>query len=217
MAENTENKEKIVPLSIRVRQEDKDNFLRIQEELGVGTQAEAFNNIVEHYYLPIRTNQESMESVKRLKGELAAAEAKAADLQRQLDEARSADQAKQRQLDDLRRQLDEARGTANSNAQQAEQQRLELQQQMDSMVSLKDGQVVVSLTPDNLKVLDFVAARESQRRKQQWSRSHVINFFIYERFVRGKLNGDLLSVDDADLRRLGINLKAKPSAAAIEI
>lgn len=209
MAEITENKEKIVPLSIRVRQEDKDNFLRIQEELGVGTQAEAFNNIVEHYYLPIRTNQESMESVKRLKGELAAAEAKAADLQRQLDEAK-------RQLADLRRQLDEARGTANSNAEQAERQRLELQQQMDSMVSLKDGQVVVSLTPDNLKVLDFVAARESQRRKQQWSRSHVINFFIYERFVRGKLNGDLLSVDDADLRRLGINLKAKPSAA-IEI
>jgi hypothetical protein len=76
---------------------------------------------------------------------------------------------------------------------------------------LKEGEIRVFILPDNLKALDFVCARESRRRRQNWSRSHVINHFIYNRFILGNCNGDLQSISDSDCRKMGISMKSRNS------
>ena len=64
------------------------------------------------------------------------------------------------------------------------------------------GVTALQLDPINIKILEYVAAREGTRRDQEWSISDVVNFFIFSRFEKGALNGDLHAVPDREIERM---------------
>lgn len=121
----------------------------------------------------------------------------------------------EQQLAERGQQLEESERKANSNAESANQQQLEYESKMAALNQqladgqLKENQHVVTFIPENWKALELVAARESRRRNQQWTPSHVVNFFVHSRFIKGELNGDLKSIDDSDLRKAGIKIEKK--------
>lgn len=197
-----QDKEKIVPFSIRARQEDVDNFREIQHSLGDPTAAEVFSNVVTRYNMPLRTNEENARRVQHLEEENAT-------LQKQVEERDTT-------IESLRQRLADAEARANDNAQAADQQQLAYEKQLRDL-ALKDNQRVVAFLPDCLKAVEAVAERESQRRNQEWSVSHVINFFIHSRFIKGQLNGDLKSLSDAECKKLGIAVTGRPAGLEVEL
>lgn len=195
-----QDKEKIVPFSIRARQEDVNNFREIQHSLGDPTAAEVFSNVVTRYNMPLRTNEENARRVQHLEEENAT-------LQKQVEERDTT-------IESLRQGLADAEARANDNAQAADQQQLAYEKQLRDL-ALKDNQRIVAFLPDCLKAVEAVAERESRRRNQEWSVSHVINFFIHSRFIKGQLNGDLKSLSDSECKQLGISLgKPQPMEEA---
>lgn len=202
--ENEGNIKKLASLTIKTEQEEVDRFARLKEELGIMTSGQLLTELLDRVMQPQRINDRTKELTE-----------KADNLQQLLTEAESTKNTQLKRIADLEQQLAEAQATANHNAEAANATQLEMQQRIDGL-TLKDNQRVVSFTNDNLQVLEYVAARESKRRKQEWSISHIINFFIYARFIKGMLNGDLGSVSDSELKKIGINLKIK-AKEAVEI
>ena len=194
------DKDKIVQFSARIRQEDKEIFEEIQHALGDPIAAEVFSNIVNRYNMPLRTNEENARKIQQM-------EAEAADLRQQLTE-------RDNLIAELQQQLKAEKQRANENAETANSQQLAYEKQLKDL-SLKETQRVVSFLPDCLKAVEAVAIRESKRRGQDWSVSHVINFFIHSRFIKGQLNGDLKSLSDSECKQLGISLgKPQPMEEA---
>lgn len=181
--------------TVKTEEETVNRFKTLKEQLGIATDSQMLTELLDRLEQPQKVNDRT----KALQQQLEEAS-------RKYDGEHAINEQLNTKIADLQHQLEEANGTANHNAEEANRQQLEMQQQIDSL-TLKENQAVISFTPDNLKVLDLVCARESSRRQQSWSRSHVINYFINARFVRGLLNGDLQSVSDSELRRLGISLK----------
>lgn len=181
--------------SLKCEEETVDRFKHLKEELGFATDGQLMTALVDRFEQP----QKVVDRTKEL-------EAERDSLKAALEEVKLDRDALVRTNEELRQQLDAADARANSNAEAANQKQLEYEKQLADLQP-KDNQAVISFTPDNLRVLDIVCARESKRRNQQWSRSHVINYFINARFVRGLLNGDLESVSDSELRKAGISLK----------
>lgn len=172
-------------------------FKNLKEMSGISTDGQFFGALVDRYEQPQRVADRTRE------------------LQQKLDAANATIVQKDSELADLRQQLATAQGDANKNAERANQLQMESEQRVAELTP-GENQRVVSFTPDNIRVLEYVAARESRRRGQPWSISHVVNFFVYARFIKGMLNGDLGSVSDAELRKLGVNLKTK-AKEAVEI
>lgn len=190
MPENGTMLRALKSLTIKTEEETIERFKGLKEAVGVSTDNQLFMALIDRFEEPQRVADRTAE----LEGEIG-----------RLKELLEAEQAAGRRLAG---ELEEARRTSNENAEEATRQQLEMEQRMAELTP-KENQAVISFSADNLKVLDLVCARESRRRKQQWSRSHVINYFIDARFVRGLLNGDLESVSDADLRKLGVDLKRR--------
>lgn len=181
--------------SLKCEEETVDRFKHLKEELGFATDGQLMTALVDRFEQP----QKVVDRTKEL-------EAERDSLKAALEEVKLDRDALVRTNEELLQQLDAADARANSNAEAANQKQLEYEKQLADLQP-KDNQAVISFTPDNLRVLDIVCARESKRRNQQWSRSHVINYFINARFVRGLLNGDFESVSDSELRKAGISLK----------
>lgn len=195
MPENETTVKALRSLTIKTEEETIARFNSLKDQLGIATAGQFLDTLLDRLEQPQKVNDRTRE----LQTELNVAANAMIEVQQERD-------ALKHQLDDLQAKLHDAQATANHNAQTAEAQQLAFQKQLDDL-QLKDNQVVITLTPDNLRVLDLVCARESNRRQQSWSRSHVINYFINARFVRGLLNGDLQSIPDSDLRRIGVSLK----------
>jgi hypothetical protein len=68
--------------------------------------------------------------------------------------------------------------------------------QKDAAELLQPNEMIVALDPLNKLVVEYVAQTEGKRRGQDWQPEDVINYFIYSRFVKGELNGNLDSVPD---------------------
>jgi hypothetical protein len=68
--------------------------------------------------------------------------------------------------------------------------------QKDAAELLQPNEMIVALDPLNKLVVEYVAQTEGNRRGQDWKPVDVINYFIYSRFVKGELNGNLDSVPD---------------------
>lgn len=187
----------LTTFSLKVEEDYVKQFKQLQEAAGVATANMMFQELIDRYVEPLRVN----DCTEALQQELALTKA-------QLDTSTSQLGDAAKRIAELEQQLLDLQQAANENARVAEAQMLAHEKQMSERVKLTEGQVVVDFVGDNLKVLDYVCARESRRRKQQWTRSHVINYFINARFVRGLLNGDLGSVSDGELRKLGVSLHA---------
>lgn len=177
----------------------KENLLARNPEWNEG---QVFEELVERYSRPIRTNEENAAKVEQLTAEAETLKARIAELEEQLASAEA---------------------TANSNAETANAQQLEYEQRIQAMTdeaaskALKETERVVSFIPDCLKAVEAVAARESKRRGQPWTVSHVINFFIDSRFIKGNLNGDLSALSDSECKKLGIALNLKPSKINVDL
>jgi hypothetical protein len=65
-----------------------------------------------------------------------------------------------------------------------------------------ENDTLLQIDPLNVKVLTYVAIREGNKRKQEWSISDVVNWFIHYRFVCGTLNGGFDSVPDRIINQL---------------
>lgn len=205
-------------LTIKTEQETVDRFARLKEEMQFATSGQLLVELLDRVEQPRRVADRTKELETRI-GELEqqlAAERKthSADAATLEAEQAAGRQAKAR-IAELEQALAAAQGEANSNAEAANAQQLDYESRLAALKP-KDNQRVVTFTEDNLRVLEYVAARESQRRKQAWSISHVINFFVYARFVKGWLNGDLEAVDDGQLRKLGVSVNTK-AKEAVEI
>ena len=176
-----------------IEAEYKDKFERLKEQCGYTSDARFFQDLLDRFENPQRVEDRT----RQLEEELQAKVDRLAQLEKELEQAqstilqmeadtRTANEQHTAALDEARRNFDTYRADNE----------------------LKEGEIRVFILPDNLKALDFVCARESRRRRQNWSRSHVINHFIHNRFILGNCNGDLLSISDADCRKMGISLKA---------
>lgn len=182
--------------SIKTEEETVARFKQLRESVGIATDGQYLTELLDRYEQPQRV----ADRTKELEVHISSLEAA-------LDEVKLERDTQRQRIAELEKSLAEAQSQANDNAQQADRLQLEHEKQLQEL-QLGEHQAVVSFTPDNLRVLDLVCARESKRRGQQWSRSHVINYFINARFVRGLLNGDLQSIPDSELRRLGVSLKS---------
>lgn len=189
---NTNQQLPLVPKTIRVQAEDNELWKKVKDTM---TQVnsrpindtEVFSEVMNRYFLPINQNKETA---------------------KQLAERDSKIAALQQELDDTKAKLEEAQNTANANAEAANQQQLDyearlndLQQQSDAK-NLKEGQHIIDFRPGYYQVVQRVAELEGPRRNQRWTAADVINFFIYSRFVKGSLNGDLKSLSDSEVRKI---------------
>lgn len=181
-----------------IEAEYKDKFERLKEQCGYTSDARFFQDLLDRFENPQRVEDRT----RQLEDELQAKVDRIAQLEKELDEAKAT-------VVTLEQDSAKARTAAAAELQAAKNE----MEQYRADNELKEGEIRVFILPDNLKALDFVCARESRRRKQQWSRSHVINHFIYNRFILGNCNGDLQSISDTDCRRMGISLKAKKQPA----
>ena len=189
---NTNQQRPLVPKTIRILAEDNDQWKLIKDNLVQAngrtvSDTEVFSEVITRYFLPINQNKEAAQ-------QLADRDSKIAVLQQELDETKA--------------QLAEAQSRANANAEAANQQQLDyearlndLQQQSDAK-NLKEGQHIIDFRPGYYEVVERVAELEGPRRNQQWTAADVINFFIYSRFVKGSLNGDLKSLSDSEVRKI---------------
>lgn len=170
-----------------ISEETLEKFNQIHQQLDLGTESATFEAIVERFYAPLKGGQEQAAEVERLRA----------------------------QLEEAQRQLSEWQQTANQNAEAlnaatlAHQNEVEALHEEAAAKALKETQRVVDFVPDVLKALEAVAARESKRRNQQWTVSHVINFFIDNRIIRGRVNGGIDSLSDKECKALGIELGGK--------
>ncbi|MBQ9473283.1 MAG: hypothetical protein IJU81_02595 [Bacteroidales bacterium] len=176
--------------SVKTEQDTIDRFHSLKEQSGVSTDSQFLEAVLDRFEQPQRLQDRTDQ------------------LQQRIDELTQLLDAQQQTGRQLQAQLDEAQRQAATDADAATLLRQQSEQRI-AQLTPADNQALITFSPDNLRVLDLVCTRESQRRHQQWSRSHVINYFINARFVRGLLNGDLQSVPDADLWRLGINVGGK--------
>jgi predicted O-linked N-acetylglucosamine transferase (SPINDLY family) len=205
MADETPKGTALIPKTIKVEPADLEIFNSIkdamQEQQGTVTDTAVFSEIINRYNTPLRTNKENAEKVQQLQEQV---------------------NGQQQRIDELEQQLKEATSNANSNAEEANRQQLEYEQKIQELQELqqssqlKETQRIVDFIPDNLKALQAVAARESKRRGQNWTVSHVINFFTHSRFIQGQLNGDLKSLSDAECKQLGI-VTGKPKKMEVDI
>lgn len=171
-----------------------DKFNRLKEQCGYTSDARFLQDMLDRFENPQRVEDRT----RQLEDELQAKVDRIAQLEKELDEAKAT-------VVTLEHDSAEARTAAAAELQAAKNE----MEQYRADNELKEGEIRVFILPDNLKALDFVCARESRRRRQNWSRSHVINHFIYNRFILGNCNGDLQSISDTDCRKMGISLKAK--------
>lgn len=189
---NTNQQRPLVPKTIRILAEDNDQWKLIKDNLVQAngrtvSDTEVFSEVITRYFLPINQNKEAAQ-------QLADRDSKIAALQQELEETKA--------------QLSAAQNTANANAEAANQQQLayearlnDLQQQSDAK-NLKEGQHIIDFRPGYYQVVQRVAELEGPRRNQRWTAADVINFFIYSRFVKGSLNGDLKSLSDSEVRKI---------------
>lgn len=182
----------LVPKTIRVQAEDNELWKKVKDTM---TQVnsrpindtEVFSEVMNRYFLPINQNKETAQQLADRDSKIAAL---------------------QQELDDTKAKLEEAQKTANANAEAANQQQLDyesklsdLQQQSDAK-NLKEGQHIIDFRPGYYEVVERVAELEGPRRNQQWTAADVINFFIYSRFVKGTLNGNLRALSDSEVRKM---------------
>ena len=179
-----------------IEAEYKDKFERLKEQCGYTSDARFFQDLLDRFENPQRVEDRT----RQLEDELQAKVDRIAQLEKELDEAKAA-------IVTMEQDIAQTRAAADNTAKQAQDELAEYRAAYD----LRPDEYRVVILPDNLKALDFVCARESRRRKQQWSRSHVINHFIYNRFILGNCNGDLQSISDSDCRKLGISMKSRNS------
>ena len=200
---NTNQQRPLVPKTIRVLAEDNDQWKLIKDNLVQAngrtiSDTEVFSEVITRYFLPINQNKETAK-------QLADRDSKIAALQQELEETKA--------------QLADAQRRANANAEAANQQQLDyearlndLQQQSDAK-NLKEGQHIIDFRPGYYEVVERVAELEGPRRNQQWTAADVINFFIYSRFVKGTLNGNLRALSDSEVRKmeqqLGVNFDVR--------
>lgn len=182
----------LVPKTIRVQAEDNELWKKVKDTM---TQVnsrpindtEVFSEVMNRYFLPINQNKETAKQLADRENKIAAL---------------------QQELDDTKAKLEDAQKTANANAEAANQQQLayesklsDLQQQSDAK-NLKEGQHIIDFRPGYYEVVERVAELEGPRRNQQWTAADVINFFIYSRFVKGTLNGNLRALSDSEVRKM---------------
>lgn len=173
-----------------------DKFNHLKEQCGYTSDARFLQDMLDRFENPQRVEDRT----RQLEEELQAKVDRIAQLEKELDEAKAT-------VVTLEHDNAEARTAAAAELQAAKNE----MEQYRADNELKEGEIRVFILPDNLKALDFVCARESRRRRQNWSRSHVINHFIYNRFILGNCNGDLLSISDTDCRKMGISMKTRNS------
>lgn len=198
-------------LSIKTEPETVDRFNRLKEELNIMTSGQLLTEMLDRIEQP----QRIADRTKELENQITVLQQQLADSEKRSTDAASVNDQLESKIEGLQRQLEETTSKANHNAEVAEAQQMAFNKQLED-IKPKENQRVVTFTPDNLKVIELVAARESKRRKQAWSISHVINFFIFARFVKGMLNGDMEAVGDSELRKIGVSLKTK-AREAVEI
>lgn len=173
-----------------------DKFNNLKEQCGYTSDARFLQDLLDRFENPQRVEDRT----RQLEEELQAKVDRIAQLEKELEQAQAT-------IVTMEQDLAQARAAADNTAKQAQDELAEYRAAHD----LRPDEYRVVILPDNLKALDFVCARESRRRNQQWSRSHVINHFIYNRFILGNCNGDLQSISDADCRKLGISMKSRNS------
>lgn len=177
-----------------VSQETLEQFAQIHEQLDSATESQTFEALVDRFYSPIKADKEQAAALDNMKQELLTLKS---------------------ERDSLAAQLEEWQQTANQNAEALNAATLAHQNEVNALheeaaaKALKETQRVVDFVPDVLKALEAVAARESKRRNQQWTVSHVINFFIDNRIIRGRVNGGIDSLSDKECKALGIELGGK--------
>ena len=111
-------------------------------------------------------------------------------------------------IQELELQLELSKDTKNTvDSLVRENEKLEnalttLQGTLQGKKIVATGTTALQLDPINIKILEYVAVREGTRRDQEWTISDVINYFIYSRFEKGALNGDLHAVPDREIERM---------------
>lgn len=200
MEENRTERGQVCQMSVRVYSEDRESWKRIKEEAGLATDAQVMAELVQMWYDPIKIKNET----ERLQSLLTQKDEELAKSIKNIDQLSA-------KIKELEKALASAEREQNKNGELSTSLQLQLEKQEEELEALKpkDNEHVLTISPDNWKALEMVAERESKRRSQNWSVSHVVNFFVWARFVKGLLNGDLNSLSDSELKQAGIAINKK--------
>jgi len=84
-----------------------------------------------------------------------------------------------------------------------------LKEKYNNALSALESENIIALDPLNRKILEFVAEREGNARKQDWTVDDVINYFVHHRFERGDIYGGFKSVPDSQIRKMKQELETE--------
>ena len=175
-------------ISFRVPPEIAKEWEELIQHLGADNKmVENISTIIDRVYTPIKVNAKSEKIISGL-------EAEKKELQLKLDSS-------EKELSVLKDENLKA-------LQQLSDENKVLKDENESLQGdkLPENGMVIILDPLNLKLLQYVAARESKERKQNWTVDDVLNFYICQWFEKGNPNGSLDNVPDRIVRELKAEL-----------
>lgn len=163
-----------------------DEFEEMQQESGANSATEFIEMILENQHRPQKINEENIRKleenrkfIEELQTKNASCENNYAEYDRQISEKDQQIAQFQSRIEHLEENL----------------------QETISAGKLPVNGHIIQLDPLNVLLLQYVAEREGEKRKQEWTMDDVINYFIYNRFERGDINGNIDSVPDHVVRK----------------
>jgi hypothetical protein len=178
------NQEKTETYSCRLLPQTKKDLSELSSSGDFATQDQMFNTLIERYNNPMQINKNNQEKADKLEKELIS-------VKEHYDEQLKEEKEKYLRLANVHEEL----------KKKTEQ----LEHEWDNLIpmaTIPEGGTVLFLDPLNVQILNYVATREGKKRKQEWTISDVVNYFVYSRFEKGELNGNLSSVPDEIIKQM---------------
>lgn len=178
--EEKENSKAVKAVTLKLTPEVYTKYKQLEAEIDAATVSNFIETIIERVYSPIRINQENEQKIRKQLEGIEHLEDKLLESEKKLQESF--------------REIEKAQ-------KENEQLSMEMERTKNE-ITIPDNCLVVKFDALNIKILQYVAARESKKRNQNWSVDDVINYFTHFRFEMGSLNGDLDSIPDKIIEQL---------------
>lgn len=178
--------EKLKKIQAPVTDDVYDRYMELYNEISAngGTHSTLIEVLLERYSNPIKLNEANADKVRELSDEIGKLQQYKQDCDSDINTLIKDKQELQERVDRLTTQI---HAIEDENAK---------------MFYLREDEHILHIDKLNMLVLEEVAEREGSRRKQDWTVSDIINYFIEKRFINGELNGDLRSLPDTVIKRI---------------
>lgn len=174
-------------VTLKLTPEVYSKYKQLEAEIDAPTVNNFMETVIERVYSPIKINEENLKKLEENKSFIAELQQKIAQNEQNYTDLDNQISARDAEILRLQEENQQLRGENDS---------------LKNNLNFADNVRPVTFEPLNLKLLEYVAKREGEKRKQNWTLDDVINFFAHYRFEKGSLNGDLDSVPDRIVEKL---------------